>query len=158
MRRVIAIAVAGVLAGSLAGVLGGCSSFSMDAFKTAPPTVQVELDSVPPGADAVTSVGPSCKTPCSVAVAAPDAGFSVTYTLNKFQPVTVPVQVVHIPADVSTPASTSFDPNPVVAELKPAGPPPKAPRKGVTQKKPKPAKNTVASSPFPDPSAPPATR
>jgi hypothetical protein len=154
MRRVIAIAV-------VAGALGGCSSFSMDAFKAAPATVQVELDSVPPGADAVTSVGPSCKTPCSVAVAAPDAGFSVTYTLNKFQPVTVPVQVVHIAGDVTTPASTSLDPNPVVAELKPAGPPPKAPRKGVTQKKPKPAKpakDTVASSPFPDPSASPATR
>lgn len=145
MRRVIAIAVA--------GALGGCSSFSMDAFRAAPPTVQVELDSVPPGADAVTSVGPSCKTPCSVAVAAPDAGFSVTYTLNKFQPLTVPVQVVHIPADISTPASTSLDPNPVVAELKPAGPPPRAPRKAVSPKKPKPAKNTVASSPFPDPPA-----
>ena len=133
----------------------------MDAFKAAPATVQVELDSVPPGADAVTSVGPSCKTPCSVAVAAPDAGFSVTYTMNKFQPVTVPVQVVHIAGDVTTPASTSLDPNPVVAELKPAGPLPKAPRKGVTQKKPKPAKpakDTVASSPFPDPSASPATR
>jgi hypothetical protein len=26
-----------------------------------------------------------------------DAGFSVTYTLNKFQPVTVPVQVIYIP-------------------------------------------------------------
>jgi hypothetical protein len=150
MRRVIAIAVAC----ALAGALGGCSSFSMDAFRAAPPTVQVELDSVPPGADAVTSVGPSCKTPCSVAVAAPDAGFSVTYTLNKFQPLTVPVQVVHIAADISTPASTSVDPNPVVAELKPAGPQPRAPRKGVTQKKPKPAKDAVASSPFPDPSAP----
>ena len=130
----------------------------MDAFRAAPPTVQVELDSVPPGAEAVTSVGPSCKTPCSVAVAAPDAGFSVTYTLNKFQPVTVPVQVVHIAADVSTPASTSLDPNPVVAELKPAGPPPRAPRKGASPKKPKPAKGAVASSPFPDPSATSATR
>ena len=130
----------------------------MDAFRAAPPTVQVELDSVPPGADAVTSVGPSCKTPCSVAVAAPDAGFSVTYTLNKFQPLTVPVQVVHIAGDISTPASTSVDPNPVVAELKPAGPQPRVPRKGVTQKKPKPAKNAVASSPFPDPSAAAATR
>jgi hypothetical protein len=150
MHRIIAIAVAC----ALAGALGGCSSFSMDAFRAAPPTVQVELDSVPPGADAVTSVGPSCKTPCSVAVAAPDAGFSVTYTLNKFQPLTVPVQVVHIAADISTPASTSVDPNPVVAELKPAGPQPRAPRKGVTQKKPKPAKDAVASSPFPDPSAP----
>jgi len=156
MRRVIVIAVA--------GALGGCSSCSMDAFKPTPATVEVHLDSVPPGADALTSVGPGCKTPCTVAVVAPDSGFSVSYTLNKFQPATVPVQVVHVPGDSSTPAVTTLDPNPVIAELKPAGPPPKAARKGVTPKKPKPkpAKGTVASSPspspFPEPSAPPPTR
>ena len=147
MRRVIAIAVAGAS-------LAGCSSFSMDAFKSTPPTVQLQLDSVPPGADAVTSVGPSCKTPCSVAVQAPDAGFSVTYTLNKFQPTTIPVQVIRVPGDLTTPASTTFDPNPVVAELQPAGPPPKVARKKVLKpKKPKgtAAAPTPAASPFPDP-------
>jgi hypothetical protein len=153
MRRVIVIAVAGAS-------LAGCSSFSgfsLDAFKPTPPTVQVQLDSVPPGADARTSLGPSCKTPCSVAVPAPDAGFSVTYTLNRYQPATVPVQVIHLPGDFSTPASTSVDPNPVVAELQPAGPPPKPPRRTVLRpKKPKPPKGTAAApagSPFPDPGA-----
>src|ERR1700712_2751479 len=121
MRRVIAIAVAC----ALAGALGGCSSFSMDAFRAASPTVQVELDSVPPGADAVTSVGPSCKTPCSVAVAAPDSGFTVTFTLNKFAPVTVPVQVIRVAGDISTPPTTAIEPSPVFAELHPAGPVPK---------------------------------
>jgi hypothetical protein len=95
MRRFLVIAVAG------AG-LAGCSSFSMDAFKSAPPTVQVQLDSVPPGADAKTSSGPGCTTPCSVAVAAADRGFSVTFTKDKFQPVTIPVQVVNIPGDFSS--------------------------------------------------------
>src|ERR1700694_2378563 len=117
MRRVIVIAVAGAS-------LAGCSSFSLDSFRPTPPTVQIQLESVPSGAEARTSLGPSCKTPCSVAVAAPDAGFSVTYTLNSSQPATIPVQVVHIPGDFSTPASTNIDPNPVVAELQPAGPPP----------------------------------
>ncbi len=121
MRRVIAIAVAGAS-------LAGCSSFSWDAFKPTPPTVQVQLDSVPTGADARTSLGPGCKTPCSVAVPAPDAGFSVSYTLNRYQPATVPVQVIRNPGDFSSPASTTFDPNPVVAELQPAGPPPRAAR------------------------------
>ncbi len=70
---------------------------------------------------------------------APDGGFSVTYTLNKFQPATIPVQVIRIPGDFSTPASTTFDPNPVVAELQPAGPPPKAVAKPAPKrKKPKP--------------------
>jgi len=154
MRRFLVIAVAG------AG-LAGCSSFSMDAFKSAPPTVQVQLESVPQGADAKTSSGPGCTTPCSVAVPAADAGFSVTFTKNKFQPVTVPVQVVNIPGDFSTPASTNIDPNPVVAELRPAGPPPKAARKPMRPKKPKAAAAApaAAGSPFPTPTpAPPPTR
>jgi hypothetical protein len=152
MRRVIVIAVAGAS-------LAGCSSFSFDALKPAPPALQIQLDSVPSGADARTSLGPGCKTPCSVAVTAPDSGFTVTYTLNKFQPATVPVQVIHIPGDFSTPASTTFDPNPVVAELQPAGPPPRAARKTILKpKKPKPPKGAApapAASPFPDPAAPP---
>jgi hypothetical protein len=147
MRRVIVIAVAGAS-------LAGCSSFSLDSFKPTPPSVQVQLESVPSGAEARTSLGPSCKTPCSVAVPAPDAGFSVTYTLNKFQPATIPVQVIHIPGDFTTPGSTNVDPNPVVAELQPAGPLPKAGRKMLKPKKPRPPKGS-AGSPFPEPSAPP---
>lgn len=156
MRRVIVIAVAGA---GLAGCSSLPSSFSMDAFKPTPPTIQVTLESVPSGAEARTSLGPSCKTPCSVAVTPPDAGFSVTFTQNRFQPATVPVQVIRIPGDFSTPASTTLDPNPVVAELQPAGPPPRALRKPVMRpKKPKPPKAAPAApagSPFPDPSAPP---
>ena len=146
MRRAIAIAAAGLS-------LAGCSSFSLDAFKPAPPTLQVQLDSSPQGADALTSVGPGCKTPCSVAVAVPDAGFSVTYSLNRFQPVTVPVQVIH--GDITT-----VDPNPVVAELQPAGPPPKAARKRMMKpKKPKPPRSApapAAGSPFPNQEQAPA--
>jgi hypothetical protein len=153
MRRVIVIAMVGAS-------VAGCSSFSLDSFKSAPPAVQVQLDSVPPGADAQTSLGPACKTPCSVAVVAPESGFSVTYTLGKFQPATVPVQVIQNPGDFSTPASTMIDPNPVVAELQPAGPPPKAARKAVpTPKKPKQPKASAAApvaSPFPDPAPVPA--
>lgn len=146
MRRIIAITVAGAS-------VAGCSSFSLDSFKPTPPTVQVQLDSVPSGADAKTSLGPGCKTPCSVTVPAVDSGFAVTYTLNKFLPVTIPVQVINIPGDFSTAASTTIDPNPVFAELKPAGPPPKPVRR--PPRKPKPATTAPAASPFP---APPAAR
>jgi len=91
-------------------------------------------------------------------VPAPDAGFSVTFALPKFESVTVPVQVLRNPGDFATPASTTIDPNPVVAELKPAGPPPKTHRP--QPKKPKPPKSAAAAaappdgSPFPDPNAP----
>ncbi len=139
MRRVIVIAAAGFS-------LAGCSSFSMDAFKSTPPTVQVQLDSTPQGADARTSLGQGCKTPCSVAVTAPDAGFSVTYTMDKFQPATVPVQVIHDPGDFTTPAKTNIDPNPVVAELQAGGPPPK-PAKKARPKKPKPAAAAAPAAP-----------
>jgi hypothetical protein len=151
MRRVIVIAAAGFS-------LAGCSSFSLDSFKSAPPTVQVQLDSVPQGADARTSLGPGCKTPCTVAVAAPDTGFSVTYTLNKFQSATIPVQIVHIPGDFTTPASTSIDPNPVMAELQPTSPPPRAKRRP-KPKKPKAAAAPAAEgSPFPQPATTPLPR
>jgi hypothetical protein len=150
MRRVFVMAFAGAS-------LVGCSSFSLDSFKPTPPTVQVQLDSVPSGADAKTSLGPGCITPCSVAVPAVDSGFSVTYTMAKFLPETIQVQVVNIPGDFSTPASTTIDPNPVVAELKPAGPPPKPIRRPRPKpKKPKPpaaAAVAPAASPFPSPAA-----
>ena len=119
--------------------LGGCSSFSsfsLDYFKPTPPSIQVQLESTPPGADAKTSVGPGCKTPCSVSVAAPDTGFSVAYTLDKFEPQTVQVKVIRNPGDVTSPASTVTDPNPVFAELQPAAPPAKA-HKPIRPKKPR---------------------
>ncbi len=155
MRRVIAIALAGAS-------LGGCSSmpsFSVgDYFKSTPPPLQVQLESTPPGADAKTSLGPGCKTPCSVSVPAPDAGFAVTFALPKYEPVTVQVNVIRNPGDFSTPATATTDPNPVFAELRPAGPPPRAHRgmkPKAVKRKPKPTAAAPAESPFPDPNAPP---
>jgi hypothetical protein len=154
MRRVIVIAVAGL-------GLAGCSSFSsfsLDSFKSAPPTVNVQLDSVPQGAEARTSLGPSCKTPCSLPVTA-EGSFSVSFTLNKFAPVTVPVQVTRVPGDFTTPATTSIDPNPVVAELQPIKPV-KPPRKMIRKRKPAAAAPAAGAapaeaSPFPPAAAPP---
>jgi hypothetical protein len=150
MRRVFVIAMAGL-------GLAGCSSFSLDSFKSTPLTVQVNLESVPSGAEARTSNGQTCKTPCTVDVPAGEAGFSVTFAMNKFQPATVPVQVIYAPGDLTTPASTSIEPNPVFAELKPVGPSKPIRAK---PKKPKPAATTAAApataSPFPNPNTPPA--
>jgi hypothetical protein len=106
MHRVIAIAVAGAC-------LAGCSSlpsFSLDSLKPTPPIIQVRLESTPPGADARTSLGPGCKTPCSVSVPAPETGFSVTYSLNKFQSATESVQVTHNPGGASPAETSAQDP------------------------------------------------
>src|SRR5262249_15182998 len=156
MRRVIAIAVAGASLGTTLGTtLGGCSSFSVgDYFKSTPPTIQVQLESNPPGADAKTSLGPGCKTPCSVSVAAPDTGFSVSYTLNKYQPANVPVQVIHNPGDLGGPGTTVTDPNPCIADLKPAGTPQKG-HKGTKPKSTKKPAAGAANTPSPDPNAAP---
>jgi hypothetical protein len=153
MRRVIVIAAASL-------GLAGCSSFSLDSFKSPPPPVNVQLDSMPPGADARTSLGPSCKTPCSVPVTT-DGGFSVSFTLPKYEPMTIPVTVVRNPGDFSTAASTTVDPNPVMAELVPLRPAPKHVVKKTVKKK-KPATTAApvtgqpdTSSPFPPPNQPP---
>jgi hypothetical protein len=156
MRRIIAIAVMGTS-------LSGCSALpslpSLDYFKPTPPTIQVQIESNPPGADARTSQGPGCKTPCSVSVPAPDPTFSVSYTLNKYQPATVQVQVIKNPGDLTNPATTATDPNPVFAELQPMAPPPRAGHK-LRPKKPKAPKAAAApaDATFPNPDAPAATR
>lgn len=146
MRRVIVIALSGT-------ALAGCSSLSWDTFKPAPLVVQLQLESVPSGAEARASTGQTCKTPCSVAVPASDAGFSVSFALPRFHPETVPVQVINIPGDLGSPDVLKVDPNPVVVQLRPAGPPPKPVR--AKPKKPKPPKPPPGQtgSPFPDPSA-----
>jgi outer membrane murein-binding lipoprotein Lpp len=146
MRGVIAVAVAGMS-------LAGCSSLSLDSFKPTPPAVQVQLESNPPGADARTSLGPSCRTPCSVSVPAPDSGFDVTFTLDKFLPVTVPVQVIRNSGAFNTSPPVVLDPDPVVAELQPAPLP-----KGTKRMRPKPKAARHAAAPasaFPDPNARP---
>nr|WP_042340751.1 hypothetical protein [Bradyrhizobium oligotrophicum] len=109
----------------------------------AAPEIPVQLDSVPPGAEAKTSLGPGCRTPCTVQVPAPDSGFSVTFTMDKYLPATIPVQVIRNTGDFNSSPPVVMDPSPVVAELQPApGAPPKA-VKHMRPKKPKPQKSAA---------------
>lgn len=112
--RVITIAVAGLS-------LAGCGPM----MNPRPPMMEIALESTPPGADAVTSLGPGCKTPCAVTVPIPTGDFVVSYTLNEFQPMTVPVHVSGAPAGFMSPGTTDINPNPVAAQLQPIAPPPK---------------------------------
>jgi hypothetical protein len=122
-------------------------------FSSTPPSVTVQLESLPVGAEARTSNGQTCKTPCSVSVPAAD-NFTVTFSLPKFQSETVQVQVIRQPGDATTPESLLIDPNPVYAELQPAPPPARqgkaAPKAAPRPKQPASAA-PAASSPFPPP-------
>jgi hypothetical protein len=114
--------------------LAACSS-SGDLMRTATPTVPLQFESDPPGAEIKTSGGQTCRTPCALAV--PAADFQVTYSLNGYQPQTIPVKLIP-PEDIRgneemglTGAPPRFDQNPVVAELTKAAPrraPAKRPR------------------------------
>jgi len=144
--RVVLIVAAGLS-------LAGCSS-STELFKSMPPQVSLQLDSTPPGAQATTSVGPGCKTPCSVQVPAAE-NFTVTYNLEKYEPATVNVTVVK-----QSWADPVLDPNPAVAELVAVTPPKKKPRRrprAAAQKKPAAASAPAAAEPAPAAAAAPSS-
>jgi hypothetical protein len=143
--------------------LAGCSSLSMDSFKPAPKAVAIQVDSVPPGADATSSLGSTCKTPCSLSVPDNAESFSVAFALPNYQPLTVPVQVTHRPGDyITSQPVTVFDPNPIVGELQ--AEPPKRPvrRKPRKRAAPRAAPKAAATAPaaadsaFPAPQTTPA--
>lgn len=144
MYRVIAI-----IGGALA--LAACTSSSDlgDLFKSAPTMDTVRFESEPPGADAKTSNGQTCKTPCALAL--PTAGpLSVTFTLAGYQPVSEDIEVIQ-----NTGTPPSLRPNPVVVELSPAPPPPakKPVRRRPAAKKPATPKPAAAQPAAPAPAA-----
>jgi hypothetical protein len=107
--------------------------------KFEPAPVSIQFQSEPAGAEAKTSAGQSCQTPCALAMA-PDKDFSVTFSLAGYQPQTVPVQLGKPEGDAT--AEASLQPNPVAVELAPA---PKTPPRRTPAKKP--ATTTSAAKP-----------
>lgn len=95
-------------------------------------TVEIAIQSTPAGADAITSLGPGCKTPCTVAVPSPTDDFSVSYALKGFEPMTIPVHITRSVGSLMTPPFTSFNPDPVVAQLQPVAQPKLPKRKKLT--------------------------
>jgi len=123
MRRVLVFTL-------LSAGLAGCSSMSMpswDSMKPAAPTIQLRAESEPSGAQATASTGQSCRTPCEMAVPADANNLTVTFSLDKFQPQSIPVQRIELPGEnydgLEGPHKAGFDPNPVIALLEPAAPP-----------------------------------
>jgi hypothetical protein len=150
MYRVIAIVCGGL-------ALAACESnpdwMKSSAFKWEAPLETVRFESEPPGAEAKTSNGQSCRTPCALALPG-STGLTVNFTLNGFQPDTEKLELVGMGDGTS-----QLRPNPVLVELTPAPPPPKPKKKAVHRKKtaakpaPKPAPNPPAAA-APPPIAP----
>jgi hypothetical protein len=152
---------------SVGSILAACSSSSMnlDAFKPAPLMETLRFESEPSGAEAKTSTGQTCRTPCALAVPAGN-GLSVTFTLNGYKPETETIELVSMGDGTS-----NLRPNPVLVELSPGAPPKKmapapAPAKKKPARKPKPASpaapaaapaamapgpGSTAASPWPSP-------
>lgn len=154
MRRAGMICLAGA-------ALGGCASFSVPSlnFFTPTPTLAIlQLESSPPGAEATTSAGPGCRTPCSVSLPAAE-GLTVTYALDRYLPVTVPIQTIRRRFDdpltqAAYGGGPEFDPNPVFVQLAPAVPPRRAVRRPPPKRvanRPPPAPSPGTASPFPPP-------
>jgi len=147
MSRVIAVMACGL-------TLAACSSASLSSLnfmKSTPSTEALRIESEPPGAEARTSAGQSCRTPCELVVQG-SGEVSVTLALSGFQSQTVSVRP-EAPSQGErdseiTAAPPRLAPNPIYVELQPA---PAAPtRKPVAPKK----KKTVAAAERPATPAP----
>jgi hypothetical protein len=123
---------------------------NLDALKPAPVMDTVRFESTPPGADAKTSNGQTCRTPCALAL--PTTGpLTVTFSLNGYLPDSEDIDPVSPGSGVP-----EFHPNPVQVELMPAPPPPKPVKKPVRAKKTSTAKPTVKPKAKPKASTAPA--
>jgi hypothetical protein len=126
--------------------LAACSMSmpSFDFLKSTPSTEVLRVESEPPGADARTSQGQTCRTPCELTVPT-DGELAVTVQMTGYQPQTLPVRPEGKGGD------SRLQPNPVYVELQPAAPvkpakPAPAPkRKTSTSAAPKP--QTQAATP-----------
>ena len=135
MKRIVAIAACGL---SLAACSSMPSWMSFDLPKGATAATTMQFESEPAGAEARTSLGQTCRTPCSLAVAANE--FTVSFTLPGYQPQTVPVRIV-TSTEVGTEGEAApprLVPNPVFVELTPGGRPRRRRGAPVAQTKPKP--------------------
>src|SRR4029078_9232569 len=130
MSRVIAIAACGL-------ILAACSMSmpSMDFFRSGPATEVLRIESEPPGADARTAEGQTCRTPCELTVPA-TGEVAISFALQGYNPQTINVRAEASPAAGSTDAAAPvrMQPNPVYAELTPTTPS-RQKRKAPTKKK-----------------------
>src|SRR5947208_14037498 len=111
MSRVIAVVACGF-------TLAACSASlpSLSFLKSSPPSEALRIESEPPGAEAKTSLGQTCRTPCELTVQAARE-LTVTLALAGYQPQTVTVrQETPGEPDVGS-GSARLAPNPIYVEF-----------------------------------------
>jgi PEGA domain len=149
-RKTIDVTFGGI--GRIAAAVGcglalAACSFSMpsfDFFKSTPSSEVLRIESEPPGADARTSQGQTCRTPCELTVPT-DGELAVTVQMAGFQPQTLPVHA-------GGGGDTRLQPNPLYVELQPAAPvkparPAPAPKKKTSAAPAAPRAQTQAAAP-----------
>src|SRR5215510_1725371 len=142
MYRVLVIA-----GGALA--LAACSSSPdwIGGVKSGGMLDTVSFESEPPGAEAKTSSGQTCRTPCSLALPV-ESPLTVTFTLNGYAHESEKLEMIQ-----ATGEPPRFGPNPVVVELSPAAQQPRATKKPLA-KKPAAKKPAAAAASAPMTAAP----
>jgi hypothetical protein len=140
MSRLIAIVACGFM---LAACSATMPNLNLDFMKSAPQTETLAIESEPPGAEAKTSLGQSCLTPCQLLVQR-GSEFSVTLALSGYQPQTVSVR----PEAEGATAPPRLKPNPVHVDLQAV-----TPKKPIAKKKKRVATPTPAPAVAPAPSA-----
>jgi hypothetical protein len=145
VSRVIAVVACGL-------AVAGCSVSmpSLNFLKSSSEPQALRIESEPPGANAKSSSGQSCRTPCELAVQGSNE-FSVSLALDGYHPQTVSVR--------SDGDEAKLAPNPIHVELQPAVPPKKTAKKKKSVAAARPAKppptTTASAAPPPMPATPP---
>jgi hypothetical protein len=143
--------------------LAACSSspdwLNFDAMKPTPILDTVRFESEPPGAEAKTSNGQTCRTPCALALPV-NAPLTVTFTLNGYLPESERIEPISASASADAEFTASggsqLRPNPVMVELSPAPPSPQKPVKKQPAPKKKSSDKPTAARTKPSSAAQPA--
>jgi hypothetical protein len=109
-------------------MLAACSAAmpSLDFTGSVPQVESLAIESEPPGAEAKSTLGESCRTPCQLSVK-PGSEFSVTLELSGYQPQTVSVR----PEAQGASGAPRLAPNPVQVSLQAVT----TPKKPIAKKK-----------------------
>jgi PEGA domain len=122
--------------------MAACSSMpSFDSLKPKPETTVLLIESNPAGAEARSSLGRICRTPCTMTIAT--AGdFTISFARDGYEPQTVTVHSTMSEGDFMSAPSPVLDPSPVYVNLEPL-PHAKVPKRVASQR---PRQPTAAST------------